>query len=100
MEKFLLFHGVFLLNFDLPLISRFLSHPSREPAYRKGRPHDLFLCNLGVSASRVRQLLRKEWGVEETLEHVPGDRIAELVRTRYSSPDWTFRGTAKNSVSR
>lgn len=99
-ERFLLFHGVFLLNFDLQLISRFLAHPSREPAYRRGRPHEQFLCNPGVSATAVKQSLREEWGVEEVLEQVPGDRIAELVRTQYSSPDWTYRGAAQNGASR
>ena len=98
-ERFLLFHGVFLLNFDLPLISRYLAHPSREPSYRKRRPHEHFLRNLGVSAAAIKLTVRNEWGVEETLGHVPGNRIAELVRTRYSSPDWTDRTAAQNSVS-
>ncbi|RPH29035.1 lipoate--protein ligase family protein, partial [bacterium] len=80
--RFLLFHGVFLLNFDIPLIARFLNHPSREPSYRKSRPHEQFLRNLDVAAAAVKQSVRDEWGVEETMEHVPGDRIAELVRTR------------------
>lgn len=99
-EKFLLFHGVFLLNFDLSLVSRFLTHPSREPAYRKGRPHGQFLRNLRVSSTAVKHLLRKEWGAEETLEQVPDDRIVELVRTRYSSPDWTYRRAAEKSAFR
>ncbi len=95
-EKFLLFHGVFLLSFDLRLISRFLRHPSREPSYRRGRSHEEFLRNLGISADVVKKSLRNEWGVEETLEHLPGNRIAELVRTRYSSPDWTYRTSMNN----
>ncbi len=95
-ERFILFHGVFLLSFDLQLISRFLKHPSREPSYRRGRSHEEFLRNLDIPADVVKQSLRNEWGVEETLERLPGDRIAELVRTRYSSPDWTYR-TSKNN---
>lgn len=91
-ERFLLFHGVFLLNFDLRLISRFLAHPSREPAYRQGRSHEQFLRNLGVSVTAIKEALRNEWGVEEATERLPMDRIAELVRARYSSPAWTFRG--------
>ncbi|MBP1649279.1 MAG: lplA [Bacteroidetes bacterium] len=90
-ERFILFHGVVLLNFNLQLISPFLPHPSREPSYRKGRPHERFLRNLGVPAAAVKQSVRQEWGVEEALEDVPGDRIAELVRTRYSSSDWVHR---------
>ena len=97
---YLLFHGVFLLNFDLRWISRFLTHPSREPSYREGRSHEQFLRNLGVSAGAVKQAIQKEWGVEEALEHLPGDRIAELVRSRYSLPGWTFREVAQSIASR
>lgn len=98
-ERFLLFHGVLLLNFDLQLISRYLTHPSREPSYRRGRPHEHFLRNLDVSAAAVKRSVQHEWGVEETLEHIPGDRIVELVRTRYSSPDWIYRRAAQKSAS-
>jgi len=90
-ERFLLFHGVFLLNFDLSLISRLLAHPSREPRYRNGRPHEQFLRNLGVSAAAVKRAVSEEWGVDETVGNLPGNRIADLARTRYSSPDWIFR---------
>jgi len=97
-ERFVLFHGVFLLRFDLSLVPRYLPHPPREPAYRHGRPHEQFLRNLDVPPSAVREALRLEWGVEETLEHLPGERIAELVRIRYSSPEWTYRTAARNGA--
>jgi lipoate-protein ligase A len=93
-KRFLLFHGVFLLNFDLPLVSRFLSHPSHEPSYRNGRPHEKFLRNLGVSATAAKRAVQEEWSAKETLEHPPRYLIADLVRTRYSSPDWIHRVTA------
>ncbi len=31
---------------DLHLVNRYLQHPPREPAYRQGRSHDLFMGNL------------------------------------------------------
>ena len=43
-----LFHGTFLLSFDITLIETFLQMPSRQPAYRKERSHEDFLCNLGM----------------------------------------------------
>ena len=45
-KHFLLFHGTFLLNFDLQLVEKYLRTPSKEPDYRKGRPHKDFLMNL------------------------------------------------------
>jgi len=50
-----LFHGTILYDFDLGLISKYLLHPSKEPAYRSGRGHDGFLMNLGIE----RQILVK-----------------------------------------
>src|SRR6266404_6590795 len=45
-----LFHGTFLLDFDLALVSRLLPAPSKEPDYRRSRSHAEFLMNLDVSA--------------------------------------------------
>lgn len=98
-DRFLLFHGVFLLNFELQLIPRFLTHPSREPAYRGGRPHEQFLRNLGLPPIAVKQSIQEEWGVEEMVEHVPKIRTAELASSRYSSRDWTYRASAQNRAS-
>jgi lipoate---protein ligase len=52
-RKALLFHGTFLLRFDLTLMDCFLNFPSREPDYRQGRAHGSFLTNLGVEASAI-----------------------------------------------
>lgn len=35
-----------LVDADLGLVDRYLRHPSREPAYRRGRPHREFLTTL------------------------------------------------------
>jgi lipoate-protein ligase A len=35
-----------LVDADLSLVDRYLRHPSREPAYRRGRPHREFLTTL------------------------------------------------------
>ena len=42
-----LLHGTLLAEADLGRIGLFLRHPSREPGYRRGRPHADFLANLG-----------------------------------------------------
>jgi lipoate---protein ligase len=89
--RFLLFHGVFLLNFDLMLIPHFLPHPSREPSYRNGRAHEQFVRNLNLPASAVKHALCMEWSASTRLESLPEKQIADLARTRYSSPAWTYR---------
>ncbi len=43
----MLLHGTLLLEADIAVIARVLRHPSREPAYRRGRGHADFLANLG-----------------------------------------------------
>ena len=60
-RHFILFHGTFLLNFDLALISELLPLPSRQPDYRKSRNHADFLLNLDLSADKVKDALREAW---------------------------------------
>jgi lipoate---protein ligase len=40
-------HGTLLLEADLQVVAALLRHPSREPAWRKGRSHLAFLAGLG-----------------------------------------------------
>src|SRR5580658_8622281 len=61
-KSFLLFHGTFFLNFNLPLVSEFLKFPSRQPDYRDSRSHDDFLMNLNLPANAIKAALKKEWG--------------------------------------
>ncbi|MFM7102663.1 MAG: biotin/lipoate A/B protein ligase family protein, partial [Verrucomicrobiota bacterium] len=87
----LLFHGTFLLRFDLAALSRWLRFPSWQPLYRAGRAHGDFVVNLGVEAEAVRAALALEWGARfEAMEPPPG-RLAELLRERYANPEWNLR---------
>jgi lipoate-protein ligase A len=90
-KNFLLFHGTFLLNFDIPLIERYLRMPSKEPDYRQSRSHENFLTNLGLDADTVKQSLREVWGASEALEVVPHDAIALLARDKYVTKGWNFK---------
>ena len=45
-KHLLVYQGSILVNPNLNLISQLLSHPSKEPDYRKGRPHSDFLTTL------------------------------------------------------
>jgi len=90
-KHFLLFHGTFLLQFDLALIDRFLRMPSKEPDYRKGRSHKDFLTNLDLPAEAVKRALHQEWGATAPLEVVPRDAIALLARDKYVTDGWNLR---------
>src|SRR5262245_7070776 len=63
-----LFHGTFLLGFNLGLVSELLPMPSREPDYRKRRPHGEFLMNLAVAAPELKAALRQAWSAVEDFE--------------------------------
>jgi lipoate-protein ligase A len=90
-KHFLLFHGTFLLNFDLQLVEKYLRMPSKEPDYRKGRSHKDFLTNLNLPAPKVKETLREAWNAGDALEVVPRDAIALLARDKYVTKEWNFR---------
>ena len=56
-----LFHGSFLCSADIGLIGQALAFPSRQPEYRNGRRHSLFLSNLGVSISDLSKAMLSFW---------------------------------------
>ena len=85
----ILFHGTFLLRFDLSLMDQFLKMPSRQPDYRKGRPHESFLMNLELAASAVKGALREVWGARATLSDVPD--CQRLIVEKYDRDDWNLK---------
>ena len=89
-KRRLLFHGTFLLNFDLACIERWLKMPPKQPAYREGRAHAAFLCNLKLEEDKVKQALKKAWEAQGTLS-APVERTQRLVKERYSQESWNFK---------
>jgi lipoate-protein ligase A len=87
----LLFHGTFLLNFDLALVSELLPMPSKQPDYREHRMHTEFLTNLNVPAEKVKAALRQAWKAEEPLKGFPTEKIAALARDKYATREWNFK---------
>jgi lipoate---protein ligase len=85
----LLFHGTFLLRFDLSLMDRFLNLPSRQPDYRQGRPHGRFLMNLDVAAPTIKGALREAWAAQAPLSRVPDCR--RLIAEKYARDDWNLK---------
>jgi lipoate-protein ligase A len=90
-RRALLFHGAFLLNFDISLIAKFLPNPPKHPPYRKSRPHEKFLTNLNIPAATIKTALKESWSAAEEAKDLPFDIIATLVREKYSSDGWNLR---------
>ncbi|MBI4431950.1 MAG: hypothetical protein HY592_00495 [Candidatus Omnitrophica bacterium] len=87
----LLFHGTFLLNFDLTRIEKTLTIPEKQPAYRKNRPHKDFLTNIGVPADKIKKTLEKTWQAEKSRLEIPHDRIQKLAAERYDNQEWNTK---------
>ena len=87
-RRALIFHGTFLHDFDLSLIGKYLRFPSQQPDYRQGRAHGEFVTNLGLDPALLRAALRECWAAHEPLVAPPVEKIAALVREKYSKAEW------------
>jgi lipoate---protein ligase len=90
-RRCVLFHGTFLLRFDISLIEKLLPVPAKQPAYRHNRAHDNFLNNLNLPPDRIKEALKQAWSAVEELKNIPFEAIERLARERYSSDEWNFR---------
>ncbi|MSR65784.1 MAG: lipoate--protein ligase family protein [Pedosphaera sp.] len=87
-KHFLLFHGTFLLDFDLAIVVELLRHPSHEPGYRASRKHGEFVANLNAPGDLVKDALREAWTANEKLQRIPAKEIERLVIEKYSTTGW------------
>jgi len=87
----LLFHGTFLLQFDIPLMERFLTMPTKQPDYRQTRSHTDFLLNLNVPAGAVKSALQRAWNASGALADDLSEAIATLAQQKYSTNEWNFK---------
>ena len=90
-KNFLLFHGTFLLDFNLLLIGELLQMPSKQPDYRQGRKHGEFLANLKIPADRLKNTLIKAWNATGELKDFPEQELHKLATERYSTAKWNFK---------
>ncbi len=85
----LLFHGTFLLDYDLSAMDRLLRSPSRQPAYREQRGHSAFTKNIGLDPQSLREGLCDTWEVSRTWEGVfRWNDVAEESRVRRGNEKW------------
>ncbi len=90
-QRFLLFHGSFLLHLDIGLLERALPLPSKQPDYRGNRSHADFLMNLKVPSSLIKQALTATWQATDELPAIPFDQIGRMAEEKYRTAEWNFR---------
>lgn len=91
-RRHLIYHGTLLYGFPLDLVSRCLATPPRQPDYRRGRAHELFVMNLSLDAATLRRVLAAAWGADERWDRWPAERTTRLVGEKYGRPEWNGHG--------
>ena len=82
-------HGTLLYNFDLEMLARCITQPSRQPEYRQSRGHLEFVANIPCGAEQLRKVLAEAWNaVFSGFPTVQLDQVQQIVQQRYRSPDW------------
>jgi lipoate-protein ligase A len=89
-RRTLLFHGTFLLDFDLGLIDKTLKFPSQQPAYRKSRSHTSFVINLPMAALQIKSCLKEAWSANIPFLRTEdlAASVAALAADKYSQTSW------------
>jgi lipoate-protein ligase A len=90
-RRFLLFHGTFLLHFDISFLEKLLPVPAKQPAYRQNRTHGNFLTNVNLPPDNIKEALKQTWSVEEEFKNVPSEAIERLAREKYSRDEWNLK---------
>lgn len=94
-RRCLLFHGAFLLNFDLTLVSKVLRVPRQQPDYRQNRPHESFLTLCKVDPVKIKNALIETWNAKQNaapkIQQEVAARMRDLVVSKYSRDDWNLR---------
>jgi lipoate-protein ligase A len=86
-RRLTLVHGTFLLRFDAARVERYLPMPSKQPDYRRDRPHGAFLVNVEIERDLVQAGLRAIWNAQHEIR-APADLVEQLVQERYARPEW------------
>jgi lipoate-protein ligase A len=88
---YLLHHGTLLYGFDLPLMSRYLRAPARQPDYRARREHQTFVRNLPAEAADLKRRLCRAWDATSPSDTWPREQVQQLVHEKYEKAEWTRR---------
>ncbi len=84
----LLYHGTFLLDMDLELVSSYLAPPPKQPDYRENRAHADFVTNLNLPADQITSRLRQQFQADQRCDRTFRSQIDRLVEDKYDNPAW------------
>ncbi len=90
-RHYLLHHGTLLYDFDLEQVGRYLHLPSRQPDYRMGRAHRLFLRNFPLRRADLERRLRGAWEADAGVHSWPESVTQQLVAAKYTRSEWLRR---------
>ncbi len=94
LKQWFMVHCSILYDFPIERIDRYLAMPARQPAYREGRAHRDFLCNLELPRKAIVDALRPEdspcAGSSPTLDG-PMSLLPSLLAEKYANPSWIER---------
>jgi len=92
-HRYFLHHGTLLLNFNLPLCTRYLREPEDQPDYRDLRRHEAFVENLSLCVSSTKKSVSNVFHVSETLEFNAQliRETARLTQQKYTDSGWNYR---------
>ena len=90
-RQWLLFHGTFLCHADLTLMERLLKHPPREPDYRQGRTHSMFITTINAPPQAIKDAMRRGWNASGAPERLPTTLISRLVAEKYATDAWNLK---------
>jgi lipoate---protein ligase len=87
-------HCSILNDFPIERIVRYLTIPSRQPAYRQGRNHRDFLRNVGLPRTILKQAIRQECLpglLSRPEERVPWGVVQTLLSEKFANQAWIER---------
>jgi lipoate-protein ligase A len=87
-------HCSILNDFAIEFIERYLPVPMKQPAYRGGRAHRDFLCDLSVPRDRLVASICGSWTGSETLSAAPAwprAVLESLLIEKFANRDWIER---------
>jgi len=79
LKRSLLFHGVFLCQFDLSKIEKYLTIPVQQPAYRENREHLDFLRQLKCSTAEIKASIQVYWAPKKSCPPISEKDIGTIM---------------------